>query len=136
MNKDMELFWLNISSTERTKFKIAKHDWFIYATLIISVTFINLTLCFVLSCSGMSNSLQPSKLYPTRLLCPQDSLGKNTGEGHHCLLQGIIPTQGSNPNPLCLLHWEVNSLPLSHLECPRFHVEFTSKMLGVLQLYK
>ena len=28
----------------------------------------------------------------------------------HALLQGIFPTQGSNP---CLLHWQVDSLPLS-----------------------
>ena len=32
--------------------------------------------------------------------------------GCHFLLQGIFPTQGSN---LCLLHWQVDSLPLSHL---------------------
>ena len=25
-----------------------------------------------------------------------DSLGKNTGVGHHALLQGIFPTQGLN----------------------------------------
>ena len=37
----------------------------------------------------------------TRLLCPWDSLGKNTGVGCHFLLQGIFPTQGSN---LGLLH--------------------------------
>ena len=37
----------------------------------------------------------------TRLLCPWDSPGKNTGEGCHFLLQGIFPTQGSN---LCLPH--------------------------------
>ena len=34
----------------------------------------------------------------------------------HFLLQGIFPTQGSNP---CLLHWQADSLPLSHLESPR-----------------
>ena len=34
---------------------------------------------------------------PTRLLCPWDSPGKNTGVGCHFLLQGIFPTQGSNP---------------------------------------
>ena len=28
--------------------------------------------------------------------------GKNTGVGYHFLLQGIFPTQGSNPG---LLHW-------------------------------
>ena len=33
----------------------------------------------------------------------------------HFLLQGIFLTQGSN---LCLLHWQVDSLPLSHLEGP------------------
>ena len=31
----------------------------------------------------------------------RDSPGKNTGVGCHALLQGIFPTQGSNPHPLC-----------------------------------
>ena len=30
----------------------------------------------------------------------------------HAILQGIFPTQGSNPSFLCLLHWQVDSLPL------------------------
>ena len=34
------------------------------------------------------------------LLCPWDSPGKNTGVGCHFLLQGIFPTQGSNPHLL------------------------------------
>ena len=42
-----------------------------------------------------------------------DSLDKNTGVGCHALLQGIFPTQGSNPHLLCLLHWQVGSLPLA-----------------------
>ena len=33
--------------------------------------------------------------------------GKNTGLGCHFLLQGIFPTQGSNPH---LLHWQADSL--------------------------
>ena len=33
----------------------------------------------------------------TRLLCPWDFPGKSTGVGCHFLLQGIFPTQGSNP---------------------------------------
>ena len=37
-------------------------------------------------------------------------LGKNTGVGYHFLLQGIFLIQGSN---LHLLHWQVDSLPLS-----------------------
>ena len=36
---------------------------------------------------------------------------KNTGVDCHFLLQGIFPTQRSK---LCLLHWQADSLPLSH----------------------
>ena len=46
---------------------------------------------------------------------PWDSPGKNTGVGCHALLQGIFPTQGSNPS---LLNRQANSLPLSHLRSP------------------
>ena len=38
--------------------------------------------------------------------------------GCYFLLQGIFPTQGSNPHHLCLLHWQAESLPLSHLGSP------------------
>ena len=55
-----------------------------------------------------------------RLLCAWDSPGKNPGGGCHALLQGIFLTQGLN---LCLLHWQVNSLPLSHLGSPRIYIE-------------
>ena len=42
------------------------------------------------------------RLFETRLLHPWDSPGKNTGVGCHSLLQGIFPTQGSNPGlPHC-----------------------------------
>ena len=61
-----------------------------------------------ISHSVMSNSLWPHWLYPARLLCPWNSLGKNTGVGCHALLQGIFPTQGSNPD---LLHLQADSLP-------------------------
>ena len=49
----------------------------------------------------MPNSLRHHGLQPTRLLCPWDFPGKDTGVGCHFLLQGIFPTQGSN---LGLLH--------------------------------
>ena len=32
--------------------------------------------------------------------------------------RGIFPTQGSNPRLLCLLHWQVDSLPLHYLGSP------------------
>ena len=38
--------------------------------------------------------------------------GRNTEVGCHFLLQGIFLTQVSNPHLLCLLHWQVGSLPL------------------------
>ena len=58
--------------------------------------------------SVMSDSLQSHGPYPTRLLCPWDFLGKNTGAGCHFLLQGIFPSQGSNPHLLCPLHWQAD----------------------------
>ena len=64
------------------------------------------TLCDLMDCT-----LPDSSVYG-------DSLGKNTGVGSHALLQGIFPTQRSNPSLLCLLHWQVYSLPLSHLGSP------------------
>ena len=47
-----------------------------------------------------------------------DTLGKNIGVVCHALLQGILPTQGSNPSLLQLLHWQANFPPLSYLGSP------------------
>ena len=60
--------------------------------------------------SVMFNSLRLYGLQPTRLLCPWDSPGKNIGVGCCTLLQGIFLTQGLNPLPFRLLHWQVGSL--------------------------
>ena len=65
---------------------------------------IPLLVCWELSRSVMSNSLCPHGLYS-----PWNSPGKNTGVGCHALLQGIFPTQGSNP-----------SLP--HCRCILYHL--------------
>ena len=50
------------------------------------------------------NSLSRAQLFATpwtvactKLLQPLDFPGKSTGMGCHFLLQGIFPTQGSNP---------------------------------------
>ena len=63
--------------------------------------------------SIVSESLRPYGLQPSRLLCPWNFPGKNTGTDCHFFLQGIFPTQGSNPHLLCLLCWLVDSLPLA-----------------------
>ena len=39
-------------------------------------------------------TLRPCGLWPTRLLCPWDSPGRNTRVGCHSLLQGTFLTQG------------------------------------------
>ena len=62
------------------------------------------------------DSLRPRGLLPTRLLSPWDSPGKNTGVGCCALLQGIFPTQRSNPSPVFLLHWQASSLLLFFLD--------------------
>ena len=49
--------------------------------------------------------------------------GKNTGVGCQALLQGIFPTQGSNPCLLCLLHCRWNLYSVNHL---RLNVDFVS----------
>ena len=55
----------------------------------------------ILSSSVGFDSLSPHGLYPTRLLCPWNFLGKNTGMGCYFFLQGIFPTQELNQ---CLLY--------------------------------
>ena len=60
--------------------------------VVVSVTKSRLTL------------LQPHGLQPTRLLCPWDFPGKNTGVGSHFPLQGIFQTQGSNLGLLYCWH--------------------------------
>ena len=50
--------------------------------------------CYVTSV--MSNTLPSYGPKPTRLLCPWDCPGKNTGGGCRALLEGIFLTQGWN----------------------------------------
>jgi len=66
--------------------------------------------------SVVPNSLWPHGLEPTWILCPWDSPGKNTGVGYHSLLQGISPTQRSNPG---LPHCRQILYCLSYLGSPR-----------------
>ena len=67
-------------------------------------------LLLLFNCCVMSDSLQPHRLQPARLLCPWDSPGKKTRVACYFLLQGIFLTQGLNLN---LLHWQMDSLSLS-----------------------
>ena len=69
----------------------------------------------------------PHGLQPARFLCPWNIPGKNAGVGCHGLLQGIFPTQGLNPCLLHHLHWQADSLPLSHLGSPKYYNEALKK---------
>ena len=70
-----------------------------------------LSVCFLLtkvkeileSRSVVSDSLPPHELYS-----PWNSVGQNTGVGSLSLLQGIFPTQGSNPG-LLSCRWTLTS---------------------------
>ena len=48
----------------------------------------------VFSHSVLSDSSRPRGLKPSRLLCPWDSPGRNTGVDCHFLLQGNLPDPG------------------------------------------
>ena len=64
----------------------------------IFVNSLSQTYAYVCACSVMSNSLGPSGLWLARFLCPWDYPCKNAEVGCHFLLQGIFPTQGTNPS--------------------------------------
>ena len=63
--------------------------------------------CCVLSGYIVSNCRATPWTIATRLLCPRDSPGKNTGVSCHFLLRGLSLTQGPNPCLLYLLHWQM-----------------------------
>ena len=56
------------------------------------------------SISVMSDSFVTPWTVAHQAPCPWDFPGKNTGVGCHFLLQGILPTQGSNPHLLSMCH--------------------------------
>ena len=92
--------------------------------------------CVCVSCSVVSDSLQLHGLQATRLLCPWNSPGENTGVGSHSLLWGIFWTQESNPRclhfrqilcllshqgspPICVIHEEFRTLKAHGFHGPR-----------------
>ena len=70
--------------------------------------------------SVVSDSLQLHGLQPTRLLCPRNSPGKNTGVGCHFFLQGIFLMQEQN---LGLLNCRQILYSLIHQASPTISIE-------------
>ena len=76
---------------------------------------VKLFCCCVVAKLCPALSVKTYGLKPARLLCPGTSPGQDTGVSSLSFLQGNFPTQGLN---LCLLQWQADSLPLSHLRNP------------------
>ena len=62
----------------------------------------------------------PVNYSPLGSFCPWDFPRKSSGVGSHALLQGLFPTQRSNPHLLCLLHWQAASLLVAPPGKPQF----------------
>ena len=77
-----------------------------------------LTLCDPMDCSSQA---PVHGILQARLSC-------------HALLQGIFPTQGLNLHLLCLLHWQVGSLPLAPPGKPSMRASEV-KSLSCVQLF-
>ena len=73
-------------------------------------------LIYVFSSVQFSHSVVSNSLRLHGLYSPWNSLGQNTGVGSLSLLQGIFPTQGSNPG---LLHSRHILYRLSHQGKPK-----------------
>ena len=101
----------------------SKHGFFLYLT--------NVETLYI----RFKSSLDFFLLFSLRELIPSVVLSllshvrlcKNTGVGCHFLLQGIFPTPGSN---LSLLHWQVDSLPLSQTPVLIRNVSFKLQVFG------
>ena len=81
------------------------------------------------------HAMQPCGLWPTRLLCPWDSPGKDTGVGCRALLQGISPTQETNPGLLCLLHRRRTLYCWATEEAHKWKQSLTNQSLYSPELY-
>ena len=115
MIKQMLAIWslvllpfLNLACTSGSSWFM--HCWSL-AWRILSITFLQCEMKWSESCSIMSDSLWPHRLYS-----PWNSQDQNTGVDSLSLLQEIFPTQGLNPG---FLHCRHILYQLSHKGSPR-----------------
>ena len=103
---------------------IGAYVWESYSLLLIKIQTL-LTCVVVQSLSHVLLFCSPIDCSPTGFLSPWNFPDKSTVVGCHFFLQGIFPNQGSN---LRLLHWQGDSLPISHEGSPSGHV-LTNKLI-------
>ena len=87
----------------------------------------NSSFSIICCCCSLSRGQLFAALWTVacELPCPWDFPGKNTGVSCHFRLQGIFLTQGLNLCLLCLLHWQLSSLPLAPPGRPRDITRFS-----------
>ena len=115
----------HIASSDRSGIRLKSYVFSISKPIFFPPYYVALIITYVCVCSFTHSCL--TLCDPTRLLCPWDFLGKNTGVGSHSLLQGILPNQvsclagrftaeplGKPPDPpaLALTPWPTSFLPL------------------------
>jgi len=96
--------WQNTLKVHPCFLKWQDFIFFLWRSSIILCVYV----CAMLSCSVVSNSVQPHGLQPTSLLCSWGFSRQEYWSGFHALLQGIFPTQASNSDLLyCrwILYW-------------------------------
>ena len=86
--------------------------WHYQFIILFSLSIRLVFLCWF-CCSVVSDSLRSHGLQPARLLCPWNFPGRNTRVGFCFQLQWIFLTHVLNPCLLCLMPWQVDSLPLA-----------------------
>ena len=93
---------------------------------------------FIFMCMlSQFNLCGPHGLWPARLLCPWNYPRENIGVDCHYLLQGIFLIHELNSGLLYVLHWQVDSLPMSRLGnplslCIRYHFNVISQSVQLL----
>ena len=102
---------------------LGSHGWSLNLSCIFGLSQMEMSSSLLQCQNSMSMCLcaqlypalcDPVDYKPTRLLCPWDFWGKNTGVGCHFLLQGLFLTQRSNPCLLCPLHCKWTFYPMNH----------------------
>ena len=93
-----------------------------------------LSLCCRKVTSVMSDSVWPHRWQPTRLPCPWDSPGKNTGVGCHFLLQCCFSTRLQLRGQFLLFSWNITWSPLYFgiLWSPLHSASFLGPGMGTL----
>ena len=77
-------------------------NWCYFLSQLVLFFVIYIALLYIVLSESESRPVMSNSLGPHGLYSPWNSPGKNTGEGNLSLLEGILPTQESNPGlPRC-----------------------------------